>query len=234
MKATSFKPNRPVTPYLCAQAAIIFIAVLLTACSSTPPSPAWSVAAADALARAQQATLRGDERIASAELERAGREVRATAQLDVLARLELAHCAAKVATLEVSGCPGFEALRADANAADTAYARWLYAPQSITAADAQLLLASQRGTAMAIASRQPATAAVQAVAEPLARLVACSAALRGGSTSPSPALLGLCIDTASHQGWRLALAAWLQVGIRTTADDAQRAAWQRRLDVLAR
>ncbi len=190
------------------------------------------MAASEALTRAQTATLRGDQRITLAELDRARREVRNTAQLDVLARLELAHCAAQVATLDVAGCPAFEALRADATPADAAYARWLYAPQNITAADAQLLPASQRAAATATAAKQDASAAVQAIQDPLARLVACSAALRGSTAAPSPALVRGCIDTASHQGWRVALAAWLQVGVRSTGDEAQRGVWLRRLGVL--
>jgi hypothetical protein len=50
-------------------------------------------------------------------------------------------------------------------------------------------------------------AAVQAIADPLARLVAAGVMFETGRASPD--VLQLAVDTASAQGWRKPLLAWL-------------------------
>ena len=54
-----------------------------------------------------------------------------------------------------------------------------------------------------------AGAALAAVSDPLARLVAAGALLQAGRITPAE--IGVAVDTASEQGWRRPLLAWLGV-----------------------
>ena len=49
---------------------------------------------------------------------------------------------------------------------------------------------------------------MQAISDPLSRLIAIAVLLRAGRASPQ--LFAIAADTASEQGWRRPLLAWLQ------------------------
>ena len=193
-------------------------AVLLTACgSNAPPPPDWLMNARGAMDRATSAYLDGNSRVATVELDRARAEVSRTGRADLLARTELMQCAAQVASLVVGPCERFEALRGQAAPAETAYAAYLQG--RLNAAQVTLLPEAHRAVAQALATPGAADLApqVQALADPLARLVAAGAVFQAGRASP--ALLALAVDTASAQGWRRALLAWLDVSAQA-ADKA--------------
>jgi hypothetical protein len=57
------------------------------------------------------------------------------------------------------------------------------------------------------------------VADPLARLV--SAGVRFQAGRADPALIALAVDTASAQGWRRPLLAWLGVQLRLAEQNQQ-------------
>lgn len=176
---------------------------LLASCASKPPVPDWQMNAHGSLERFTEAYLTGDARVEAAEFARARNALASTGRADLIARAELLRCAARVASLVLQPCPGFEALRVDAPPPERAYADYLgghLQPQ-----DAALLPAAQRAAAAAGAS----AAAVQAIADPLARLVAAGVQFRTGRASPE--LAALAVDTASAQGWRRPLLAWLGV-----------------------
>jgi len=101
--------------------AIAFVA----GCASGPPPQDWQLASLAALNAFKQSYLRGDTRGAQSEFERAKTELRGTGRADLVARAELLRCAVRAASLEFDGCPGFEALRADAGAEELAYADYL-------------------------------------------------------------------------------------------------------------
>ncbi len=188
----------------------------LAACSSSPPAPDWQMNAKSASERSVAAYLVGNARIDAAELVRARAEVARTGRADLLARVELAHCAAQVASLVFEPCAAFEPLRADAGAPERAYADYLAG--RVAAADAALLPEAHR-------SEMTDTAALAGIADPLARLVA--AGVRFETHRADPAVVQTAIDTASAQGWRRPLLAWLGVQLKRAesagaADDAQR------------
>lgn len=201
------------------------MALLLAACGSRPPAPDWQVDAHGSLQRYEQAWLAGSERAAQAEFDRARRELSATGQAGLVARAELTRCALQVASLEFGPCPGFEALRADAPAAERAYADYLQGAP----VPADLLPAPHR----AVAAGADA-ARVGAIEDPLSRLVAAGVAMRAGSGSPD--LLQLGADTASAHGWRRPLLAWLGAQLRLAeqrGDSEQAARLQRRIALAA-
>ena len=176
----------------------------LTACGNTPPVPDWQLNAKGALERATEAYFTGNARVEVLEFERARSAIASTGLVDQLARAELLRCATRVASLVVEPCAGFVPLRQDAPAAEQAYADYLAAQWAPAAVP--LLPAPQR--AVATASGDAAAAqAVKGIEDPLSRLVAAGVLFRAGRASPE--VIALAVDTASAQGWRRPLMAWL-------------------------
>lgn len=180
---------------------------LLAACSSTPLPPDWQLQAKPALEGAVAAQLQGDSGVAQREFERARGLLSRTGQPGLVARGELMRCAALAASLDFAPCDGFERLRADAPAAEQAYADHL-AGRSLSRESIELLPPAQRAAASAIASRGAAPS-LQTIDDPLSRLIAAALLFRAGLADP--ATIALAADTASAQGWRRPLLAWLEV-----------------------
>ena len=199
--------------------------LLLTACASRPKPPDWQLEAKGSMERAVAAYMEGNSRVESAELARARSQLARTGRVDLLATAELLHCATRVASLVFEPCAAFEALRRDAPEAQRAYADYLRGqlpPQGIG-----LLPEQQRASATGAAD------AVQGIADPLSQLVAAGVLLQTGKASP--AVIAQAAGTASAQGWRRALLAWLGVQAQRAeqAGDAEEAARLRRRIALA-
>jgi hypothetical protein len=183
------------------------LVLLLAACSSAPPAPEWQANAKAALDRAVAAFLGGDTRVANAEFDLARRELARTGRADLVAMAELTRCAVRVASLDVGPCEGFEKLRPDATPAERAYADFL--ASRVQAGDVALLPEHHRPLAAGGLGGDAATSALRSIDDPLARLVAAGVLFQDGRASPSA--LELAVDTASAQGWRRPLLAWLGV-----------------------
>ncbi|MES2582893.1 MAG: hypothetical protein V4627_09275 [Pseudomonadota bacterium] len=194
--------------------------LLLSGCSTAPPAPNWQLESKGAMDRSVAAYLEGNNRIEAAELARARAQLSRTGRADLVAGAELLHCAAHVASLVLEPCAGFEALRQDATDAQRAYADYLrgqLAPSKIT-----LLPAAQQ----AAASRNASDAtALQGIDDPLSRLVAAGVLLQTGKANP--ATLAQAVDTASSQGWRRPLLAWLGVQLQRATQAGQTAEAER-------
>ena len=193
-----------------------FVAVmLLAACSSTPKAPDWQLEAKGSMERSVAAYLEGNSRIDAAELARARSQLSRTGRADLLGTAELLHCATRVASLVFEPCAGFESLRMDATPEQVAYANYLRGQAQ--AADIALLPVPQRALAAGGAGAPGA-------ADPLSRLVAAGVLLQTGQVTP--AVITQAIETASTQGWRRPLLAWLGVQAQRAeqAGDAEEAA----------
>jgi hypothetical protein len=201
-------------------------AALLVACSSKPPVPDWQMNAHASAQKAIEAYLSGNARVDKLEWDRARAEVARTGRADLLARLELMRCAAQVASVAAGPCEPFEALRPDAGPPERAYADYLAGRG--TAEDLALLPEAQRKVA---ASGD--AGALAAVEDPLSRLVAAGALLQAGRATP--AVLAIAVDTASAQGWRRPLLAWLQTQVQraeAAGDGEAAAALRRRMGIV--
>jgi hypothetical protein len=215
-----------------ALAAVAAIAAVssVAGCASGPQPPDWQLEAHAALDRAVQAQLSGETRVAAAEFERARRELGRTGRADLAAHLALRRCAAQVVSLRFEPCAEVDALRAELPDAAAAYADYLLAgPLSQTRIG--WLPASQQGAASAGADAAARQAAIAAIDDPLSRLVAAAVAFREGAATP--AVIALGIETASAQGWRAPLLAWLGVDKRRAelaGDTVNARALQRRID----
>jgi hypothetical protein len=182
------------------------ITISIAGCSSTPAQPDWKLNAQSALERGTSAWLEGRSAIAEREFGIARSEIARTGRPDLLARAELARCAAHVASLQFDPCSAFEALRNDAAPAERAYAAYLAGRAS--AADIALLPEHHRAAASA-ASETATVSSLQAMKDPLARQITAGVLLQAGRASPG--VIAAAIDNASVQGWRRPLLAWLKV-----------------------
>ncbi|RBA23507.1 hypothetical protein [Herminiimonas fonticola] len=178
---------------------------LLAACAGTP-APDWQMNAKTAMERATAAYLEGNARVETQEFNLARSEISRTGRADLMARVELTRCAARVASLVIEECEDFEKLRTDAAAPERAYADYLTG--KIKSNDIALLPAQHR-TVAGTSSDVAAASALQGIEDPLARLVAAGVLFR--SNRATPAILTVAADTASAQGWRRPLLAWLGV-----------------------
>lgn len=196
--------------------------LFLAACAGGPVAPDWQANAHAALAAHTRAYLAGDDRVARQELSVARREAARTGAADPLARIELAACAVQLASLAVmDGCPAFAPLAQDASPELQTYADYL----------------AGRWDGLARPLLPPAQAAIpgaaddrglSAIADPLSRLVAAAGLLRAGRLSPAG--IASAIDTASAEGWRRPLLAWLaleQQRLDQAGDQSAAAARQR-------
>jgi hypothetical protein len=190
------------------------LALLLAGCASKPQPPEWQANAHGALDGYTDAWLHGDTAAADAEFARARRETASTGRFDRVAQAELVRCAARVAALEYD-CPGYAALASDASPAQQAYAAYLQGQwQGLNAG----LLPEQHRAVVTGGS-------LAGVQDPLARLVAAGALMKAGKITP--AAIATAVDTASNQGWRRPLLAWLGVQERRAQAAGDAAAVQR-------
>ena len=177
--------------------------LLLTACAGAPVPPDWQANAQLAMRNFTAAYYAGNTRLADQEFARARAEIASTGRPDLLARAELIRCAAQEASLVFDDCPGFEALAADALAPERAYAAFLAGRWQ--GLDAALLPAQHRALLAGAAD----AGALAAIADPMSRLVAAGVLFRMGRLTPAG--IAAATDTASANGWRRPLLAWLGV-----------------------
>lgn len=199
-------------------------AMVIAACASGPPVPDWQDNAKSALDRGTEAYLEGNTRVADAEFARARSTMGSTGRLDLMARGELVRCAAQVASLVFEPCVGYEKFKRDAAAPERAYAEYLAG--RVATQDVALLPPQHRG--VATASADNAAASLRGIEDPLSRLVATGVLFQSGRASP--AAVSLAADTASSQGWRRPLLAWLgvQLALAEKAGDTAEAERLRR------
>lgn len=201
---------------------------ILAGCMGGPPVPDWQANAHAALNAHAEAWLAGRDRVAAQELAIARRETARTGNAALLARIELTACAIRLASLETGDCPAFQQLAQDADAAARTYADYLAGRwQGI---DAAQLPPAQRG----VPGGADDLAILQSIEEPLSLLVAAGALLRAGRLSPPG--IALAIESASRQGWRRPLLAWLGLDrdrLAAAGDTAGAAERQRRMDIVA-
>jgi hypothetical protein len=223
-------------------------ALLLSACVSHPPPPDWQNNAFAALNSFTSAYLNGNSKVAEFEFARAKTEVARTGRADLVARLELARCAAQVASLDLQACTGYDALAVDAQPAERAYAAFLSGswagmeptllPMAYRSLVTQAIEVEKSGAmpkAASMSSPQDAQAnsALSQIQDPLSRLVAAGSLLQRKQLTLVD--LGLAVKTASDQGWRRPLLAWLGVQLKrqqATGNAADASQTQRRIDLV--
>lgn len=182
----------------------LFAVALLAACGSTPPSPDWKINTQAALEGFEKAYLDGNVVSAERNFARARAEAARTGLPEWVARVELARCATRAAALDFDACPAYAALRDGATAEEENYAAFIAGDWQRV--DAKLLpkqyAAVLKGGAAELAG----------IKDPLSRLIAAGVLFRQGAITPQG--IATAIDTASGQGWRRPLLAWLGVELK--------------------
>ncbi len=223
-----------ITQLICAT--LLSAPLLLSGCASKPVPPDWQANAFSALKGFSTAYLNGNTRLAEFEFARAKFEISSTGRADLLARAELMRCAVRVASLEFDNCGAYQALAPDAQLQERAYAAFLSGHWE--GLNTALLPVQHREFVMKAAVDRPegsvnSISILATLEDPLAQLVAAGVLLQSGRLTPADIVAAT--QTASNQGWRRPLVAWLGLQGRraTDAGDLDAAARiQRRIDLV--
>lgn len=204
--------------------------LLLAACAGGPMPPEWQSQSHASLERFRQQYLEGNSRLAERSFADAKAAVAATGRPELAARAELVRCALATAALDSDACAGFDAIRNEATADDQAYRAFLSGQWQ--AQDVARLTSQYRAVASA-RDEAARNRAMQQIEDPVSRLVAAGALFRLAQLSPEG--LGAAIDTASAQGYRRPLLAYLNVQARraeSTGDTVALQSIQKRIDLV--
>jgi len=204
---------------------VLILVALLSACANGPVPPDWQANVQGSTERAVEAYLTGRARIEESEFSRARTDIARTGKADLIARVELVRCAIRVASLVAEDCGAFDLISADSGPSERVYADYLAG--HLRNQDASLLPSPHQG--VVIGGGQ----AVQAIKDPLSRMVAAGVLFKMGLADPK--VIDLAIDTASARGWSRPLLAWLYVQVKRaeSAGDATEAARvRRRIDLI--
>jgi hypothetical protein len=202
------------------------VLLVLAACAGAPPPPDWKMNTQSALERFESLFLDGNTKLAELNFAKARAEAARTGRPDLIARLELARCAVRAAALEFDDCPGYQTLKDNAAPAEQAYAAFLAGTwqgldsQSLPAQYAPLLKA---GGETRLAE----------IKDPTSRLIAAGILFKYGRSDPAG--IAEAVETASAQGWRRPLLAWLGVQRKraeAAGDQAAAARIGRRIDLV--
>ncbi len=212
--------------------AIACAALLLGACASGPMPPDWQSQSHASLERFRQYYLEGNSRLAERSFADAKAALASTGRPELVVRAELVRCALGAAALDVDACQGFEHAQSDATAEDRAYGDFVSG--RLHEQHASMLPVQYRDVAQArdAAARNKA---MQQIADPVSRLVAAGALFRLAQLSPQG--LSAAVDTASAQGYRRPLLAYLNVQARLAESGGDAAALQsiqKRIDLVLR
>lgn len=199
------------------RAVCLALCVLVAGCAARPAPPTWQSDASAALESFRDHYLAGDVKLAELSLTEARRHVSATGDPALAARVELIRCGITTSALDFTPCDGVVDPAQYATDEDRAYAAFVAGDWK--GIDLKRLPAQYRD----VAGRTGAAAqmaALRAMAEPLSRLVAAGALYRRAALPPEG--VALAVDTASSQGYRRPLLAWLgtQEAMARAAGDA--------------
>lgn len=206
--------------------------LLLGACAGGPMPPEWQSQSHAAMERFTQQYLEGNAPLAQLSFARAKAAVASTGKPELAARVELVRCALGTAALDFDACAVYESTRSDATRDDQVYGDFVSArlrEQDASRLPPQYLAVA---TARDEASRNKA---MQQIADPISRLVAAGALFRLAQLSPEG--VAAAIDTASAQGYRRPLLAYLAVLAKraeSAGDAAALQSIQKRIDLVYR
>jgi hypothetical protein len=214
---------------------LLFLFLLLGGCSSKP-TPGWIVAGNQQLETFKQQFLTGGQPIVTERhFRKAIEEIKKSGDLDLLGKAWLTKMALEVAVLrdmeEEDYLKVSAALPVPANRNF-----YLFLKGEKAAVDRSLLPAQYRRFLDALRSGSLVEAERMITAmedDPLSRLIAAGIAVR--FNLESEAVLKVAVETASRNGWKRALLAWLErllTFYKATGDAAKAAAIRQRIDLM--
>ncbi|HKB81961.1 MAG TPA: hypothetical protein VKD04_02020 [Burkholderiales bacterium] len=212
------------------RAALLSIMLLMAACAGGPMPPDWQSQSHALLEKFTQQYLEGNSPLAERSFAQAKSALAATGRPELVARAELIRCALGIAALDVDACLAFDSLRSDATADDQAYADFVGG--RLQQQDAPRLPEQYRPVATA-RDEAARNKAMQQIEDPVSRLVAAGALFRLARLSPDG--VTSAIETASAQGYRRPLLAYLNVQAKHAESIGDTAALQsirKRIDLV--
>jgi len=213
---------------------LLFPVLLLAGCGAKP-APVWIAAGHKQLETFKQDFLTGREPpITEIHFRKAVEEIKKGGDADLLGKAWLTRMALQVAVreeLEEGGYLKTEA--AEVVPANRNFYRFLKGDTATV--DVSLLPESYRPFWMAFRSGDAAKAAVTiaAIEDPMPRLIA--AGLAASHRLENDAILQIAVETASLNGWKRALFAWLkrlQSSLEASGDAAKVSAIRSRIDMM--
>lgn len=208
----------------------IFI-VILSGCASGPPPADWQINARDALESASNAYFAGNNRVFDSQFALARKEIASSGRLDLLARAMLQRCAQRIASLDFAPCSEYAAFAQDAAPAERVYAEFLAGNWPALKAEQ---LPVQHQALFKAKTEVESLAALKEIKEPTARLLDAALLLRQNRLLPEG--IAIAVTTASEQGWRRPLLAWLHVQAQRAeaiGDTALAAQVKRRIELVS-
>lgn len=188
----------------------------LVACSSAPPSKDWSNNSFADQQSAIKYILLGENKKSQAAIAQLRKDLSVTARTDLAAKTELVLCATEQAALIMPPCENFEKLKSDAKPTELAYAQFLSGQWDSLAVQ---LLPQQY---QAIVQHAQPESQLASIESPLSRLIAGSVLLQKKQLSANG--LELMVNTASNEGWRKPLLAWLSVQLKVFEQNQDKSA----------
>jgi len=186
----------------------LLFAFLICSCGSASPVPEWKDNAHRYLKDYKINFLAGKEDASEPHFIKARKEIASGNDLSLLATAYLTKYALHTASLESFDAVEFAKLqRLEPNAANMSYCHFLKG--NFNAADVQELPARYAGIVKAAAGKDATLAAreMAAIDDPLSRLIACGVWVRYMPYDEN--ILQMAINTASANGWRRPLWAYL-------------------------
>ncbi|MFH2119956.1 MAG: hypothetical protein ABIJ25_06110 [Pseudomonadota bacterium] len=213
---------------------LLFPVLLLAGCGAKP-APVWIAAGHKQLETFKQDFLTGREPpITEIHFRKAVEEIKKGGDADLLGKAWLTRMALQVAVREEMEEGGYlKTEAAEAVPANRNFYRFLKGDAATV--DVSLLPEPYRPFWMAFRSGDAAKAAVAiaAIEDPLPRLIA--AGLAVSHRLENDAILQIAVETASQNGWKRALFAWLerlQSSHEAAGDAAKASAIQSRIDMM--
>ena len=204
--------------------------MMLAGCAGGEAPPEWQSRAHGALELFKKHYLEGNAQPAENSFAEAKAAIAATGRPELAARADLVRCALGTAALDVDACRGFEAAHDDATLQDRTYGEFVMGRLSSTNASS---LPAQYRALVKAGSEAARDKALQKIDDPVSRLIAAGAMFRAAALSPAG--LRVAIDTASAQGYRRPLLAYLKVQARRAelaGDGAAQRAIEQRIDLV--
>jgi hypothetical protein len=187
---------------------LLMTVLMICACGSATPAPVWQDNAYRHLEDYKINFLAGKEDATEPHFIKARREITAGNDLSLLTTAYLTNYALHTASLERFDAAEFAKLqRLEPNAANMSYCHFLKG--NFNAANVQELPTRYAGIMKAAAGRDAVLAAreIAAIDDPLSRLIACGVWVKYMPYDES--ILQIAINTASANGWRRPLWAYL-------------------------